>query len=169
MLESMIQNPRPTRAEVTDIANAILDGTDVIMLSGETASGNYPIEAVTTMSRVCTTMDPEQSRRHLHDDLEEIADTDIASLVTRSIARGAVQTARAIDAQAIVVLSKAGTTLRQIRKYNPHCPLMVLTPYAQVARQLLLFRGVSSLVITNDVEYGAIENMLRNTTIILKK
>lgn len=162
MLESMIMNPRPTRAEVTDVANAILDGTDVVMLSGETASGSNPIEAVTTMAKICQTIDPEQATRHLHDNLEEIADSDIASAITRAIARGAVQTARAIDAKAIVVLSKAGTTLRQIRKYNPHCELIVLTTYPQVARQLILFRGVRAQIVEEPLNYTDVEHYVRH-------
>ena len=161
MLESMITNPRPTRAEVTDIANAILDGTDVVMLSGETASGAYPLEAVSMMQSVCTLVDPEQTARHLHDDLAEIADHDVASDMTRAIARGAVQTARAIHARAIVVMSTAGTTVRQIRKYHPHCPVIMLTAEVNVARQSTLIRGVVPFLISADVSYADIEQIIQ--------
>ena len=142
----MIQNPRPTRAEVTDIANAILDGTDAVMLSGETAAGSYPLEAVTVMADICKTIDPTIVDNHntYHDITPQKRKQDLASELTCAIAQGAVTTAHAIHASYIVASSNAGTTIRQIRKQQPLCPLIVCTPYEMTARQLMMLRGVTS-------------------------
>jgi pyruvate kinase len=136
MLESMIKNPRPTRAEVTDIANAVLDGTDAVMLSGETAGGSYPLEAVTVMAEVCVKTEsqyrqfqkPDKSRLSAHGDL------------TSAVAKGAVQTAQSIGAKLIIAASVAGTTVRALRKYDPMQPLLVLTNHIETARQISVIR-----------------------------
>jgi pyruvate kinase len=164
MLESMIQNPRPTRAEVTDIANAILDGTDAVMLSGETAAGSYPLEAVTVMAGICATIDPTVTENHniYTDHTPSQRKQEIASELTCAIAQGAVTTAHAIHAACIVTLSNAGTTVRQIRKHNPLCPLVVLTPYITTTRQLMMLRGVSAYMIDAPHSYTDIYTIITN-------
>lgn len=166
MLESMIKNPRPTRAEVTDIANAILDGTDAVMLSGETAGWDYPLEAVTTMKQVIDEVHAQASFA------ESVADPDIPSLsdafkLTHAIAKGAVQTANTMQADMIFVASVAGTTVRAVRKYNTaHEPLFVFTPYVTTARQTQLIRSVIGAAIgTADTA----EELLQQVQALLQK
>lgn len=142
MLESMIKNPRPTRAEVTDIANAILDGTDAVMLSGETAGGDYPLESVITMRRVIDEIHSNTLTSQIISD----ADTPMMAQdyqLTYAIAKGAIQTAETIQADLIFVASVAWTTVRALRKYNSiHQPLFVYTPHLQTARQVQLIASV---------------------------
>jgi pyruvate kinase len=133
MLDSMIRNPRPTRAEVTDIANAILDGTDAVMLSGETAKGKYPVQAVTMMANVCTTVDT-------HVVISELS-KHISGDTTEAIAKWAVAVAQEINATCIVLISAGGKTARLVRKYNPQQPLVILTPHDETAGQCMCVRG----------------------------
>jgi pyruvate kinase len=145
MLDSMIHNPRPTRAEATDVANAVFDGTDAVMLSGETASGAYPREAVQIMDSIARTAEasPEYESRvsrffKLGDEIEE----DIAQAVTRA----AVLVARELRASAIVAPSLRGNTPRMISKYRPSQPIIAVTPSDMVQRRLLLYWGVQPLL-----------------------
>ncbi|HET6449883.1 MAG TPA: pyruvate kinase, partial [Spirochaetia bacterium] len=145
MLDSMIHNPRPTRAEATDVANAIFDGTDAVMLSGETASGAYPLEAVKVMNSIACTAEasPEYaSRVSRFFKLGEVIDEDIAEAVTRS----AVLVAREIRASAIVAPSLRGNTPRMISKYRPAQTIIAVTPSDMVQRRLLLYWGVEPLL-----------------------
>ena len=143
MLDSMIHNPRPTRAEATDVANAIFDGSDAVMLSGETASGRYPVEAVQVMDSIACTVEtsPEyESRVRRFFKLDESGE-DIAQSVTRS----AFLVAREINAAAIVTPTLRGNTPRMISKYRPSQPIIAVTPDEAINRRLLLYWGVHPL------------------------
>ncbi len=134
MLESMIQNPVPTRAEVADVANAILDGTDAVMLSQETAMGSYPLEAVTMMAQIAHKTENHEIYRTLMRSLRESRGTDIVDAVGRAVADAASST----EAKAIVALSKSGFTARMIARYRPARPIIVFTSQEETARQLTL-------------------------------
>lgn len=141
MLESMITNPRPTRAEVSDVANAVLDGADCVMLSGETAKGKYPLESVQTMHNVCVEAEVAFHSRSFYRDLcAENAYSD----VPETIAASAVAAAGQNQAIAILVLSNSGNTARLVSKYKPRCPIFVVTKNLQTARQCHLLRGVTT-------------------------
>ncbi|MDE9551768.1 pyruvate kinase PykF [Xenorhabdus bovienii] len=140
MLDSMIKNPRPTRAEAGDVANAILDGTDAVMLSGESAKGKYPIEAVSIMATICERTDRVMSSR--------IENTKAQKLrVTEAVCRGAVEIAEKLEAPLIVVATYGGKSARSIRKYFPNAPILALTTNEITARQLLLVKGVSTQIV----------------------
>ncbi|MGA2641133.1 MAG: pyruvate kinase [Spirochaetia bacterium] len=144
MLDSMIHNPRPTRAEATDVANAIFDGSDAVMLSGETASGKYPAAAVQVMDSIARTVEesPEyESRVRRFFRLDDIGE-DIAQAVTRS----AFLVAREIRASAIIAPTLHGNTPRLISKYRPSQAILAVTPSEAVQRRLLLFWGVHPLL-----------------------
>ena len=143
MLDSMIYNPRPTRAEATDVANAIFDGSDAVMLSGETASGKYPVAAVQVMDSIARTVEtsPEyESRVKRFFRLDDIGE-DIAQAVTRS----AFLVAREIRATAIIAPTLRGNTPRLISKYRPSQSIIAVTPSDMVQRRLLLYWGVQPL------------------------
>jgi pyruvate kinase len=136
MLESMITNPRPTRAECSDVANAVLDGTDCVMLSGETANGEHPVAAVTIMSETCVEAEGSQNTNMLYQALRASTLQAVGSLSTsESIASSAVKTAIDVGAVAIIVLSESGTTATQVAKFRPGRPIYVITHMEQVARQ----------------------------------
>ncbi|MDO4541249.1 MAG: pyruvate kinase [Bacillota bacterium] len=136
MLESMVQNPRPTRAEVSDIANAILDGTDAIMLSGESAAGKYPLEAVKTMAEIAAAT---ESRI----DTEKFRQQEMGSFtITRAIGTAAVQLAEDLQAEAIVIPTATGETARMIARFRPITPLAVTSPNERTCRRLTLTWGV---------------------------
>ena len=144
MLDSMIVNPRPTRAEATDVANAIFDGTDAVMLSGETASGKHPVLAVQVMDSIARTVEcsPEyESRVRRFFRLDDIGE-DIAQAVTRS----AFLVAREIRASAIIAPTLHGNTPRLISKYRPSQAILAVTPSKSVQRRLLLYWGVHPLL-----------------------
>ncbi len=141
MLDSMIRNPRPTRAEASDVANAIFDGTDAIMLSGETAAGRYPVEAVETMARMAMrtekALDCQQFlARHSESSFNTVTD---------SISYASRQTARRLGAAAILTSTQSGHTARMVSKYRPPAPVVAITPSMKVVRQLLLCWGVVPL------------------------
>ncbi|ODV63170.1 pyruvate kinase [Ascoidea rubescens DSM 1968] len=140
MLESMTYNPRPTRAEVSDVGNAILDGADCVMLSGETAKGNYPIEAVTMMHNTCIIAEQALTHNVSFNDIREATTKPTETVET--IACAAVSAAYDQDAKAIIVLSTTGTTARLVSKYRPNCPIIMLTRRPHVARYVHLYRGV---------------------------
>ncbi len=140
MLDSMIKNPRPTRAEAGDVANAILDGTDAVMLSGESAKGKYPVEAVSIMATICERTDRVMSSR--------IENTKTQKLrVTEAVSRGAVEIAEKLASPLIVVATYGGKSARSIRKYFPNAPILALTTNEITARQLLLVKGVSTQLV----------------------
>ncbi|HEY9807561.1 MAG TPA: pyruvate kinase, partial [Candidatus Obscuribacterales bacterium] len=138
MLDSMVNNPRPTRAEISDVANAILDGTDAVMLSNETAVGKHPIEAVATMARIAIRTEQEQIRRNV-----EGGGRSIPNAISQAVGRIAEQ----LDASAIMTLTKTGATARNVSKFRPHTPILAVTPHVDVARQLQLVWGVKPLLV----------------------
>ncbi|KAI8146837.1 pyruvate kinase [Fennellomyces sp. T-0311] len=139
MLESMTFNPRPTRAEVSDVANAILDGADCVMLSGETAKGNYPVEAVKTMHDICRLAEEVLCYPATFNELRSL--TVLPTETTETVACAAVSAAHEQNAGAIVVLTTSGNSARFLSKYRPHCPIIVITRNPQTARQVHLYRG----------------------------
>ncbi|AEA00331.1 MULTISPECIES: pyruvate kinase [Aerococcus] len=144
MLDSMQRNPRPTRAEASDVANAILDGTDAIMLSGETAAGDYPLEAVKTMTRIAMTTERESELRgQAQQALKEYQNSDVSEAIAQSVAH----TARNLNIQTIVAATNSGHTARLISKYRPNAMILALTFSESRAHKLLLSRGVVPMVI----------------------
>ncbi|MFZ2852291.1 MAG: pyruvate kinase, partial [Leptotrichiaceae bacterium] len=139
MLDSMIRNPRPTRAEAGDVANAILDGTDAVMLSGESAKGKYVVEAVQTMATIAKRTDSFKKHKPLKGLIGDIT-------VTEAVSKGAVEAAQLLEAKLIISWTKSGRAPRMIRKYNPDASILALTDNEQTARQLLMTRGVFSYV-----------------------
>ncbi len=144
MLESMINNPRPTRAEATDVANAIFDGTDAIMLSGETASGRFPVEAVAMMNRIAV-----RTERALG--FEELLGRKAISptrTVTDAISHATCTTALDLGATAIITSTKSGHTARMVSKYRPKARVIAVTPKMEVVRKLTLVWGVIPLLVS---------------------
>ena len=142
MLDSMMVNPRPTRAEISDVANAIYDGTSAIMLSGETAAGAYPVEALKTMSAIAERTENEP---HYRDErLKDAAHGQIS--VSDATAHAACLTARDVNAAAIVTVSESGNTARLLSKYRPTQPIIACVMDEQVQRQLSLSWGITSLL-----------------------
>jgi len=139
MLESMTYNPRPTRAEVSDVANAVLDGADCVMLSGETAKGSYPIQSVLMMAETCLLAEAAICHPPLYDDLRGIQPRPTETAETVAIA--AVAAASEQNASAILVLSTSGSTARLVSKYRPNVPIIMVTRNEQTARQIHLHRG----------------------------
>ena len=149
MLESMITNPRPTRAEVADVANAIYDGTSAIMLSGETAAGKYPVESVQTMVRIAnrTEADIDYEKRFYHRGRHEKPD------VTEAVCHATCTTAYDLNASAIVTVTKSGRSARMISRYRPACDIIAGSTSEKVCRQLNMSWGVSPFLVEekNDV------------------
>ena len=142
MLDSMIRNPRPTRAEASDVANAIVDGTDAIMLSGETAAGKYPLEAVKTMVRIATYIETHG----LHHDGDKIQDDVVRTSAMRTVADAVSYAccamAEDLKAAAIITPSNSGTTARMVARFHPHCPVIAPTTSEHTYHQLGLCYGV---------------------------
>jgi pyruvate kinase len=137
MLESMMVNPRPTRAEASDIANAIMDGTDCIMLSGETASGDYPVEAVQTMARIA--MRAEET-------LAANALVRAQCTTTDAISHATTQVAQELHAAAIITATEHGYTARMVSKYRPQAPIIAVTPHEKTIRRMMLLWGVQPVL-----------------------
>ena len=144
MLDSMMVNPRPTRAEISDVANAIYDGTSAIMLSGETAAGAYPVEALKTMSAIAERT--EQEGFHLRGRMMDSNPGKIS--VSDATAHAACLTARDVNAAAIVTVSESGTTARLLSKYRPQQPIIACVMREQVQRQLSLSWGITPLMMS---------------------
>lgn len=140
MLDSMVSNPRPTRAEISDVANAILDGTDAVMLSNETAVGKFPVQAVETMARIATRIEREPP---IHRNIEETLGRSIPNSISQAVGRIASQ----LQAAAIMTLTKTGATARNVSKFRPQTPILAVTPHVDVARQLQLVWGVKPLLV----------------------
>ena len=143
MLDSMIKNPRPTRAEAGDVTNAILDGTDAVMLSGESAKGKYPREAVRTMNTICERTDSYCEENHG----KVFPAVVSAKTVTDSACLAAVEAADALNVPVIVVATEHGNSARAIRKFNPKAEILALTPNVKAARQLCVTRGVMPKIV----------------------
>ncbi len=159
MLDSMMKNPRPTRAETTDVANAIYDGTSAIMLSGETAAGLYPVESVKTMALIAerAEQDIDYEKRFRLRDVKDMPN------VTNAISHATVSTAMDLNAAAILTVTKTGQTARMVSKYRPMSPIIGCSPNPMVVRQLNLSWGVIPLLVqekhtTDELFEHAIQN-----------
>ena len=135
MLDSMIRNPRPTRAETSDVANAIIDGTDAIMLSAETASGDFPIESVETMVRIAK--DVESANLHVNGGPSKVVTT-----TAQAVAESSCRTAATLNAKAIVVFTRSGSTAALMAAFRPSTPIIAFTASLEIRRRLSLFWGV---------------------------
>ncbi len=142
MLDSMIRNPRPTRAEASDVANAIIDGTDAVMLSGETAVGRFPVEAVKTMSRIAVRTEKDLDNRQIMQDLSRT----IKKTVTDAISYSTCQVSSELKADAIITATQSGHTARMVSKYKPKAPIVAVTSNRRVATRLTLTWGVYSVI-----------------------
>ncbi len=142
MLESMIYNPRPTRAEAGDVANAILDGTDAVMLSAESAKGNYPIETVKIMSKIC-----ERTDNYMVNFIPEYDNTPMN--IGEAVCKSSVDISRKLNSSLILVFTRAGKSALFIRKYFPKSLILALTESDIVCRQLLLVKGVHPLIVNS--------------------
>lgn len=142
MLDSMIRNPRPTRAEVTDVANAIYDGTDAIMLSGETAAGKYPVEAVKTMNRIA--IRTEQTLDYSNNGKYENCTGEIT--ITNAISHATCQTSKDLNAKAIITSTSSGYTTRMVSKFRPKAPIIAATQDEKVMRKLSLLWGTYPVI-----------------------
>jgi len=139
MLDSMIVNPRPTRAELTDVANAIFDGTDAVMLSGETANGAYPVEAVKTMARIALTVERSAAyRKRIKESMPPLPRISVSDIVSHS----AYETALALGAKLIITPTISGNSARSISKYRPEQPILAVTPEERAIRTMTLDWGI---------------------------
>ena len=141
MLDSMIRNPRPTRAEVSDVANAILDGTDAIMLSGESANGTYPVEAVSTMAKIA-----ETTEKQLEYKVAVSTAKSHTPAISGVISRAAANAANELNAEAVITATQTGATAKRISQCRPECPIIAVTPDEVVAKQLAFSWGVYPVV-----------------------
>ena len=141
MLESMIENPRPTRAEVSDVANAIYDGTDAVMLSGESAIGKYPVEAVAMMARIVS-----ETERHIKESLEaQPRERRSHFSIAEIICEAAAHAADDLDLRGIALFTESGSTARQLSKYHPMAPIFALSPVAATVNRLNLLWGTTPI------------------------
>lgn len=155
MLESMIENPRPTRAETSDVANAIFEGTDAVMLSGETSVGKYPIEAVEMMGRVARIAEAETHRR-----ARRLPGGAHAAEISELICKGAWLAAQELHVKGIIVPTSSGRTARRMSRYRPRAPILATTPDIAIARQLALSYGVFARPTRH---FGRMESMVRRS------
>lgn len=142
MLDSMQRNPRATRAEASDVANAIYDGTDAVMLSGETAAGQYPEEAVKTMRNIAVSAEAAQDYKKLLSDRTKLVETSLVNAIGVSVAHTALN----LSVKAIVAATESGSTARTISKYRPQSDIIAVTPSAETARQCALVWGIHPVV-----------------------
>merc|ERR1712012_111067 len=154
MLESMVKKPRPTRAEASDVANAILDGADCVMLSGETAKGDFPVACIKTMAKISKEAESCVWNERMFEDMmrAEGKEKPAGFDNTSTTAISAVLASYKCKAAAIVVLTTSGTTSHIVSKYKPHCPILSVTRYGQVARQMQIFRGCIPLLYEKERE-----------------
>ncbi|MBM7565419.1 pyruvate kinase [Paenibacillus sacheonensis] len=138
MLDSMQRNPRPTRAEASDVANAIFDGTDAIMLSGETAAGKYPVESVQTMSRIAVRAESALDYREIFTKQAKAQQTTVTEAISQAVANSALD----LNTKAIITSTESGYTARMVSKYRPKSPIIAVTPDEGVMRRLALIWGV---------------------------
>ncbi|QEQ00761.1 pyruvate kinase [Thermosynechococcus sp. CL-1] len=141
MLDSMVKSPRPTRAEISDVANAILDGTDAVMLSNETAMGEYPVEAVKMMATIAARIDNQPQLRQ-----PPVAESIAVRSIPNAISQAVGQVAAQLHAKAIITQTKSGATARNVSKFRPQIPILAATPHIEVARRLQLVWGVEPLL-----------------------
>lgn len=141
MLDSMQRNPRPTRAEASDVANAIFDGTDAIMLSGETAAGKYPVESVLTMARIAEKAESALHYREIFLKQRMAQQNNVTEAISQAVAGSALD----LEATAIITSTESGYTARMVSKYRPKAPILAVTPVEQVMRRLALTWGVTPI------------------------
>jgi len=158
MLESMIHHPRPTRAEASDVANAILDGTDAVMLSAETATGDYPVEAVRAMDRIIRVMEPQALAGR--DERRLVAREDVT--VEDAIALGTAAVARMLKTPLIVTLTRGGFTARKVAATRPSVPILAVTTEVATYRQLALVWGVQTVRVDRVPSYDAMLGVVRD-------
>jgi pyruvate kinase len=159
MLESMLESPVPTRAEVSDIANAIIDGTDAIMLSEETALGKFPVEAVEIMTRVATRIEKEVYTR------DTIAEYDESHGVTDVVSQSAVRMAHSVNAKLIVALTRSGRTARMIARYRPAEPILALSDAREDANKMMLTFGCFPMVAPTFKSADEVMDIVRKVTL----
>ena len=143
MLESMQENPRPTRAEVSDVANAIYDGTDAIMLSGESAQGKYPEEAVRTMTKIARKTETQIDYGHLFRRAMKSADQNTSEAICMSVA----EIAHNFDVEAIIAFTETGGTANRMSRYRPECPIIAATPYEDTVKKEAIVWGVKPVLV----------------------
>jgi pyruvate kinase len=139
MLESMISSPNPTRAEITDVANAVFDGTSAVMLSAESAAGQYPVRAVEVMARIATQAEQDAFAQNAYRDIRYDMD---AEDTTNAICDATCTTARDLHARAVIAVTKSGQTARRMSKFRPQVPIVAATPTEKTFHQLSLSWGV---------------------------
>ncbi|HWI40351.1 MAG TPA: pyruvate kinase, partial [Verrucomicrobiae bacterium] len=158
MLESMISHPRPTRAETSDVANAILDGTDAVMLSGETASGSHPVAAVKAMVKVALDVERSELWRVFRLSVDHTDNTGVA------VAEAACHAASMLRAKAIVAFTHSGRTAQLVSKFRPQLPIIAITPFPEIQRRLSLCWGIRSIIVegrdNTDQQIAAMEERL---------
>ncbi|GAM26645.1 hypothetical protein SAMD00019534_098200 [Acytostelium subglobosum LB1] len=148
MLESMIKAPRPTRAEATDVANAVLDGTDCVMLSGETASGDYPIEAVDIMTKICREAELVEASTDFHTLFSALKVCSVKPItIAETVASYAVATAIDLKADIIITMTETGLTTRLVSKYKPPIPIFAVTSWEYTVKHLLASRGTIPILV----------------------
>ena len=170
MLDSMAGSPRPTRAEVSDVANAILDGTDAVMLSNETAVGEYPVEAVITMATIAKRIEKDYPQRAI--------ESNLPSTIPNAISAAVSSIARQLTASAILPLTKSGATANNVSKFRPATPILAITNESKVARRLQLVWGVTPLLIegqnnttetfTKAIKYAQEINILKKGDLVVE-
>merc|ERR1712130_1091077 len=148
MLESMTTKPRPTRAEVSDVANAVLDGADCVMLSGETAKGDYPVETVQMMAKIANDAECAVFNEQYFSDLRST--TGISKDMTEVTGVSVVEASFKCNASCIIVLTRTGKSAHMIAKYRPRCPIFAVTRFEQAARQCYLYRNIHPMLYTDD-------------------
>ncbi len=161
MLDSMIHNPRPTRAEVTDVSNAVIDHTDAVMLSGETASGKYPVEAVRMMRKII-----EKTEASPFDDLEHGFLSDQQLSTSAAVAQSAHELLKDSGAKAVIVASLSGFTARMITRHRPEQKIFVMTNNEKTSNQLTLIWGVQSFILPDCKD---LDELIDKSILTLKK
>jgi len=142
MLDSMQRNPRPTRAEASDVANAVFDGTDAVMLSGETAAGKYPVESVLTMARIAERTEENLEYREIFVRQAQSQQTTVTEAISQAVANSALE----LDARAILTATESGYTARMVSKYRPKAPIIAVTPDERTIRRLSLVWGIVPII-----------------------